>query len=293
MMIGSEIIRTRDGKKLALTVYKPDKENKSVLIIGPSALCTQENYRDLAEYLTSLHYTVISFDYMGTGASAGKNLRNENAQLHQWARLDLDAVLLFVKNAHPEKELIFLAHGISGELTGLAAASQYINRLVLINAALTCAALWPLRGRIRKAVVKMFIPVIHFLFGYFPGIKWLSMPRMPKGVLKEWVNWCNSSNGVFDLYPDNNYRKLQIPLLSLSFTDDWNSPSKAVSTLHSHFSSASITWFHAKPADLGLSSVGHTGFFMKRDQDALWKKLLTWLNEQTVSGKAVQTTQLP
>jgi predicted alpha/beta hydrolase len=284
-MIGSEIIRTRDGKKLMLSVYKPEKENNSLVVIGPSAYCTQEVYRDLALFLNDLEYTVVSFDYRGTGASDSKNLRRNNARLHQWARLDLDAVLLFAKNAHPEKELIFLAHGISGELSGLAAASQYINRLVLINASLTCAVLWPWKGRVRKTITKAFIPVIHFFFGYFPRIKWLSLPRLPKGVMNEWAHWCSHSKGVFDVFPDNNYRKLQVPLLSLSYTDDWNSPQRAVATLLGHFSNAAITWFHTHPGDHGLRGVGHSGFFMKRDQDVLWNKLLGWLNEHTVSGK--------
>jgi predicted alpha/beta hydrolase len=291
-MIGSEIIRTRDGKKLVLSVYKPEKENNSVLVIGPSAHCTQDMYRDLAIFLCNLHYTVISFDYRGTGASASKNLRENNAQLHQWARLDLDAVLLFAKNGHPEKELIFLAHGISGELSGLAAASQYIGRMVLINAALTCAALWPLKGRIRKTITKAFIPVIHFCFGYFPAIKWLSLPRLPRGVMNEWANWCNRSNGVFDVFPDSNFRKLQVPIYSLSFTDDWNSPQRAVATLLSHFDSAAISWLHTQPGDHGLSRVGHSGFFLKREDDVLWKKLLTWLNEQLVGGKTGENNVL-
>jgi predicted alpha/beta hydrolase len=275
-MVGSEIIRTRDGKKLMLSVYKPEKENSSVVVIGPSAFCTQEHYKDLALHLSSLHYSVVTFDYRG----------NSNAQLHQWARLDLDAVLLFVKNTHPDKELIFLAHGISGELTGLAAASQYISRLVLINAALTCAALWPLKGRIRKAFCKALIPALHFFYGYSPAIKWLSLPRMPKGVMLEWATWCNHSNGVFDVYPDNNYRKLQVPVLALSFTDDRNSPHRAVETLHNHFSNAAINWFHTQPSDHGLSSIGHCGFFVKRDNDVLWNKLLNWLNERLGQDQA-------
>jgi predicted alpha/beta hydrolase len=283
-MIGSEIIRTRDGKKLMLTVYRPEKENSSVVVIGPSAFCTQEVYRELALYFKELHYTVVSFDYRGTGASAGKNLRGNTDRLHQWARLDLDAVLLFVKNAHPEKELIFLAHGISGELSGLAAASQYINRLVLINSALTCSMLWPLKGRIRKAAVKAAMPVLQFFFGHAFASRLLSLPRLPKGVISEWFNWCNHSNGVFDVFPDSNYRKLQVPLLSLSYTDDFNSPQRAVATLLSHFSNAAITWFHTQPADHGLPGIGHTGFFDKREEDVLWNKLLTWLNEHLVSG---------
>lgn len=284
-MIGSEIIRTRDGKKLMLSVYKPEKENNSVVVIGPSAFCTQDLYRDLALFLHKLQFTVVTFDYRGTGASAGKSLRGNSDRLHQWARLDLDAVLLFVKNAHPEKELVFLAHGISGELTGLAAASQYISRLVMINAALTCAVLWPWKGRVKKAFTKAMMPVLQFLVGYKPAIRCLSLPQLPKGVLTEWLNWCNHSNGVFDVFPDNNYRKLQVPLLSLSFTDDFNSPQRAVATLLSHFSSAAITWFHSRPDDHGLSKIGHAGFFIKREEDILWNKLLTWLNEHLVSGK--------
>jgi predicted alpha/beta hydrolase len=284
-MVGSEIIRTRDGNKLMLSVYKPEKENNSVVVIGPSAYCTQDTYCDLAVFLNNLHYTVITFDYRGTGNLANKNISKNSAQLHQWARLDLDAVLLFAKNTHPEKELIFVAHGISGELTGLAAASQYISRLVLINSALTCAALWPLRGRIRKAIVKATVPVFQFVFGYSSTVRWLSLPRLPKGVMTELFNWCSHDNGVFDVFPDSNYRKLQVPLLSMSFGDDWNSPQKAVTTLLSHFSNAAITWFHTWPADHGLSKIGHAGFFQKTEQDVLWNKLLTWLNEQLVSGK--------
>lgn len=283
-MIGSEIIRTRDGKKLGLTVYRPQKENNSVVVIAPSAFCTQEMYRELGEFLYNLQYTVVSFDYRGTGASADASKRS-NDRLHQWARLDLDAVLLFVKNAHPEKELVFLAHGISGELSGLAAASQYINRLVLINSALTCSMLWPLKGRIRKAATKAAMPVLQFFFGYNLTTRWLSLPALPKGVMSEWINWCNRSNGVFDVFPDNNYRKLQVPLLSLSYTDDWNSPQRAVATLLSHFSSAAITWFHTGPSEHGLLRIGHAGFFHKQEQDILWNKLLTWLNEHVVSGK--------
>lgn len=287
-MMRSEILRTRDGKKLALTIYQPAKENNSLLVIGGSVHTTQEQYRDLARYLVDLHYTVITFDYRGMGSSIGAGIRNNPARLHQWARQDLDAVLLFAKNNHPEKELIFLAHGVSGELTGLAAASQFINRIVLINSSLTCAALWPMRGRIRKAIIKLFIPLLNTLFGYFPAIRWLSLPRLPRGVMSEWAHWCNHRNGVFAVYPDNNYRKLQVPILSLSFSDDPNAPPAAVTALHDHFSNAAITWYHLAPADQGLSRIGHSGFFFKRPDDGLWMKLLGWLDEPG-NGKTSMT----
>jgi predicted alpha/beta hydrolase len=283
-MIGSEVIRTRDGKKLSVSVYKSQEDNNSVLVIGPSLHCTQDTYRSLANFLCDHHYTVITFDYRGTGASAGRSLRNDDSRLHQWARLDLDAVLLFVKNNHPEKEIIFLAHGISGELSGLAAASQYISKMVLINSALTCSALWPLKGRIRKSIIKVFVPALHFVFGYFPRIKPLSIPRLPRGVMNEWVSWCNRSNGLFELYSDNNYRKLQVPMLALSFSDDPHSPRRAVAALLGHFTSAQLTWQHTDPGDHGLDKVGHTGFFHAQVNNVLWNYLLSWLQERVVSS---------
>lgn len=102
--------------------------------------------------------------------------------------------------------------------------------------------------------------------------------------MNEWTHWCNRSQGVFDVFPDNNYRKLQVPLLSLSYADDWNAPQRAVATLLSHFSSATISWSHTKPGDHRLSAIGHAGFFVKRQEHILWNKLLTWLNEKRVGG---------
>jgi hypothetical protein len=57
--------------------------------------------------------------------------------------------------------------------------------------------------------------------------------------------------------------------------------------LHGHFTNATITWYHAQPADLGLPAIGHNGFFLKREADILWKKLDNWLNEQVVSPNSL------
>ena len=94
-------------------------------------------------------------------------------------------------------------------------------------------------------------------------------------------------NGLFDAFPDNNYRKLRIPLLAISFSDNWNSPVKAVQELLNRFASASITWHHMRPADLNRKQVGHYGFFYPEMEDSLWPLLLKWINSDERRSKQV------
>ena len=275
-----EAIRTRDEQKISATVYQSQGENDKVVVIGPSARATQSLYKPMATYLAQQGITAVTFDYRGTGGSLFGKSKKRKCTLQQWASLDLDAVLLYVKNHFPGRELIFIGHGISGELAGLAPASQYINRLVLINASLSCAGLWPWDGRLRLSLAKLFIPVRNILFRLLPGRTRFSINSLPPGVMKEWSNWCNNNNGLFDVFPDNNYRKLQVSLLAFSFTDDWRSPSKAVAALLKHYSGATTTWHHAKPGDFGLLKMGHNGFFEQKSRHILWDKLILWFDDR-------------
>jgi predicted alpha/beta hydrolase len=95
----------------------------------------------------------------------------------------------------------------------------------------------------------------------------------------EWANWCNNPNGLFGMFPDCNYRKLRVPLLSFSFSDDWHCPNRAVQELLNHFANALVTWYHIRPAEIGVKRVGHSGFFDTRMKTILWMKLLQWVKE--------------
>lgn len=276
-----EVIRTRDEKKICATIYRPVKEGDKLVIIGSSAFETQDCYEPLARYLAEQGIVTITFDYRGMGQSTFDNAAG--AYLHHWGNFDLDAVLRYAKNNFQGKEIIFLAHGVSGELVGLAAASQYINRMVLINSVLSCNRLWPFHHRIKLFLLKRLRPIFGRLFRFInPG--YFVSPHLPSGVCREWVSWRRSTNGLFDAFPDNNYRRLQVPLLAFSFSDDWHSPIKAVSALLQHFESAAITWFHAKPQKYDIRQAGHSGFFRPSFKILFWQPLLHWFDDQQVTG---------
>lgn len=271
-------IRTKDGTILSLNHYEPEVGTDKVMIIASTAELTKEFYDSFARFMCQKGIAVIAFDFRGMGQSIPGDLKNYEANMHQWAVQDIDAVILHAKNSFPKQEIIYTGHCTGGEIVGLAQASQYINKLVLVSSALSCKKFWAFKSRMRINWLTMTIRIRNWWYGYFPGKKLGFPENFPGGVMHQYLNWCSSTNGLFDSFPDNNYRKLRIPILAFNFSDDWHSPEKAVSELHQRFANAVITKFYIKPEELGLPQIGNRGFFNNPEMETLlWNKTLQWL----------------
>ena len=127
--------------------------------------------------------------------------------------------------------------------------------------------------------MKAIVRLANNWFGYFPGKRLGLLRDLPKGVAREWANWCDNPNGLFDVFPENNYRKLQVPLLAVSFSNDWMTPEKAVKGLLGYFSSASITWHQIHPHNQGLKKRQQYCFFETIIKSMTWMMLQQWLDE--------------
>ena len=283
----TRIIRTKDGREITAICYSSDEHATKVMIIAPDAAVTQCHYKPLALLFRQLDYDVVTFDYRGIGNSGSSQLKAYSSGLHLWAVQDTDAVIRFVKTHYLNKEIIFIGHGISGEIVALSQASQYIHKLVLINSALSCKRLWPFRDKVRIWWLKLAARILTATVGYFPGGHLGFKRDLPRGVVKEWINWCSLPNGLFDAYPENNFRKLQIPIMAFSFSDDWLSPVKAVKELLNGFCDATITWHHLSPKELNVRKVGHKGFFDPTMKSSLWVMMDKWLNADHRKEEAI------
>ena len=280
-MRSNNTIRTNDGTRIGISCYAPERSNEKVIIIAPAVGLTHGYYNAFALFFGKQGFTVITFDYRGVGSSAPQKLSGYQANMHQWAAQDINAVLLFAKQQYPKQELIYIGHGIGGEIIGLAPASQYINEIILVSSALSCAKLWPWQYKIKIEGLKGLAKLSGSIFGYFPGKPLNIYGDLPQGVVDEWANWCDNSNGLFDNFPDNNYRKLNVPLLAFTFSDDWHCPPRAVKELLSRFENSTITWYHIKPKEIGLKKVGHINFFHFMMRPRLWELLLKWVHNDT------------
>lgn len=280
-------LRTRDGQFIRLTQFlPPNGAPERVVVVGPGAGVEQARYRAFAEYCAASGCAAITFDYRGIGHSGNGHIGHFHATLRQWANQDLDAVLRYAHNTFPKLELVFVGHCISGEIAGIAPAGEYIHRMVLVSSALSCWRLWPHRSQLRILLMKLLTPLLVWWYGFFPGRRLRFLHDLPRGVILELSNWCNRPNGLFDVFPDNNYRKMKIPLLAYSFTDDWFSPPRAVAALLGHFSNAQPRWEHLDPAGIGLKKVGHDGFFDPACAP-LWEQMLAWCIQGIHSNKSI------
>lgn len=269
-----EIIRTRDGEKIYANVHLPNTSNGSTVVIGSEVGMLQEFYFGLALTLTYAGYTVYTFDYRGIGKSKPETLKNYQANLHQWGTLDLDAVILHAKNARTQRSLIYIGHGISGQIVGLAPASEYISHLVLIGSHLSITNN---REIIRRIKSILLVPFLCQLLGYFPGRHLGYCSDLPKGVAMDWLKWNRESSGLFSFFSDKNYRKMEIPLLAYSFADDYLAPKKTVDQLVDRFPNSTITRRHLNPKSLGIRRIGHNGFFIRQ---MLWPCLIEWMEKR-------------
>jgi predicted alpha/beta hydrolase len=272
-------IRTKDGKWIGITRYIPGNPNGRNIIIAPAAHVLQVEYEPFAKHFMQYGYSITSFDYRGTGESASLISRKQKNGLLQWAAHDIDAVIRFVKQLSNNNEIIYIGHGVGGELVGLAPASQYINRLVLIDSALSCKKLWPWHIKLGLSLAKFWWQILGWYRPYLPIHKTGLRNHLPREVVYEWINWCEKPNGLFDLFPDCNYRKLEVPLLAISFDKSWYSPEKAVRELLNYFSNSQISWHHIDPAKLGFKKIKNLCFFEPFVEDSLWETLKLWLNE--------------
>lgn len=273
-------IRTKDGSKIFGTVFNPKKKNGYTIVVGSAIGVSKEFYFFFASFFKKLGYTVITFDYRGIGQSAPLHLKGFEANMHQWATQDLDAVLLYARNNYPDKEIIYVGHCISGEIIGLAQASQYISKMILVSSSLSHKRLRPLKDRIRMSIIKLFIPVLNKLLGYYPARLFKKFTDIPKGVMYQWSEWSSSTNGLFDTFPESNYQKLEIPILVYTFKDDWYCRPDAVKELLDRFDKADLSWHHINPKTLGIKKVGHIGFFHLSMRRTLWTELSEWLIEK-------------
>ena len=277
-------IRTNDGVRIWTRCYLPENKNNKVIVVAPGVGLTLEYYHLFASFLRQHGYAVVTFDYRGVGKSAPQKLKGFEANMHQWAVQDINAVLLHAKQNFAGHEIIYVGHCIGGEIIGLAPASQYIHRIVLVSSALSCARLWPAKDKIKIRMLKASVSLLNNVFGYFPGERLSIFGDLPRGVIHEWANWCDNQNGLFDSFPDNNYRKLHVPVIAYSFSDDWHCPPRAVKELLNRFANATITWYHIKPKEIGMKKVGHNDFFSLALKPVMWENLLQWTNTELISN---------
>lgn len=261
----------------------------AVVLIHPGTAIGQRYYEPFARYLADLGFHAVTYDYRGTGCSRTGSLRGLDVTMADWIERDAAAVTSWAAARFPGLPLFAVGHSLGGHAVALSAATASLRGAVLV--ALHAGATAGISGaaeRLRiRLLMRVVAPVLCAVCGYMPLSKLGLGEDLPAGVMRQWSRWTTLRRYFFDdpaVDAAARMQRVAIPLLVLSFDDDPWANRSAVDALVQPLVNASIERRHIKPAQAGLSAIGHMGFFRRRSAAPLWPQIGLWLHQQLATA---------
>jgi len=271
----------RDGRLLQGLLIESTAA-RATLVVNAATGVGREFYLKFATYAAERGYHTLVYDYRGMGSSAAGPLSTETAAMSDWGLLDMPAALEWLLDRYPRLPCCTLGHSVGGQLIGcmdnanrarahlmVAAATGYWRR-ESIPFRFVALALWLVYG-----------PLMLAWKGYVPQGRLWSGRALPPQVFRQWRKWCLSAA----LFPDldvrlqgSHFGTVRGPVLALAFTDDPIATAAAVKALLASYPAARIEQRWVRPADAGVRTLGHRGFFAERHRDSLWPAVFDWLD---------------
>jgi predicted alpha/beta hydrolase len=274
-----------DGYPLAARLLVPDGEPKAVVQLNGGTAIVKEFYGSFARFLVENGYAVCLWDYRGTGESAPPSLRDFPARMLDWGTLDMPAVLDFLDDRFPTLPKLVFGHSAGGQQVGFMPNLDKLSGLVCFA---TSSGYWGFMPPDYRLKTRLFfqgvVPVGHALVGYTAARRLGIMEDLPKGVALEWRNWCSRPDYFFDeqyfgkTVPTGRFEALPFSVKVFWATDDPISNARSVPAFWRHVRSLhSLDVEALRPAEVGLNTIGHFGFFRKTARETLWPKALAEL----------------
>ena len=279
-----------DGYKLGATLFLPRGTRRRAALISSATAVPRKIYRGFAGYLARRGFAVLTYDYRGIGGSRGvavegynkpKSLVGFKASMTDWAMLDATASVRWMRERYNTLPLTYVGHSFGGQALGLLPNNTDVSRALLIAAQLGYWKLMASPERYRVYAMMNFIgPSLTRVFGYTPG--WTGIGEdLPKGVFLQWAHWVNSPRYVLDdpsVTGLANFPKYKGAMRAMSMTDDPWATRTAVERLCAAYTSVKPELLAVTPGELGVSRIGHFGFFRPEHRDTLWRGAAEWLD---------------
>ncbi|HBL96029.1 alpha/beta fold hydrolase [uncultured Psychrobacter sp.] len=280
-------IMTDRNRVLAATVYRPKEGTTTAIMIAPATGIRRHFYHSFALYLAESGFGVLTFDNEGIGESLSTNLAKCDASLISWGRHDMPAVLDALQDEFPEASYHLIGHSAGGQLIGLIPNYQAITSVFNV----ACSS-----GRIKnmgmpyklKAMGFMdaFIPLSNLTLGYTPSDKIGMGEPLPRGVARQWREWCNGAGYIKTAFGKSIhthfYDALSMPALWLGFSDDDIANSENMDDMIRVFTNMPVEKRFLNPEDFGLNHIGHMRYFSSKTNakaPELWQMAVDWFSK--------------
>ncbi|WP_105244214.1 alpha/beta fold hydrolase [Psychrobacter sp. Marseille-P5312] len=281
-------IMTERNQPLAATVYRPQHTTKSAVMIAPATGIKRQFYHHFATYLATCGFGILTFDNEGIGESLSTELPKCDASLISWGRHDLPAVLDALQDEFADTTYHIIGHSAGGQLIGL--MPNYRTVQSVFNVACSSGQIKNMDMPYKlKAMGFMdaFIPLSNLVLGYTPADKIGMGEPLPRGVARQWREWCNGAGYIKTAFGHSIhthfYDELSMPALWLGFSDDDIANSDNIDDMIRVFTKMPVKKRFYTPQDFGLSHIGHMRYFSRRTHakaPALWQMAVDWLEQQ-------------
>jgi predicted alpha/beta hydrolase len=133
--------------------------------------------------------------------------------------------------------------------------------------------------RLNRLSLSFLARPVTSMYGYAPWSRVSSAEDLPMGAARQMGDWVRSSGGVLDdpTMPTERYHSFQAPVLAYSIDDDPEGTKPSVDLMMSAY--PNVERRHITPAEAGLTSLGHFGYF-KPSAQPLWVEAIDWLTLQ-------------
>ncbi|MDR3613026.1 MAG: alpha/beta fold hydrolase [Candidatus Obscuribacterales bacterium] len=281
---GAEIIAS-DGCRLKGYHFTNDAAKGAILICCATAV-NQKFYFSFARWLSEQGYNVLTFDYRGLGESLAESTAKDSpARKQEWGELDMTAAFSWLIDKHPDLPKHLIGHSAGGLLFGLMPNYGDIENVVSIGCSTGYAGNIRMPDRLGAwFFLKIYFPLTMKFLGYVPGKKLGLGEDLPKGIARQWADWCTNPGYVSNAFGKeihkNYYQNLSMPMLVINMKDDAISTPRNVEALQTLFPNAQIETVWLEAQDYKLKTVGHMGFFRKENK-VLWTTVKEWLERHS------------
>jgi predicted alpha/beta hydrolase len=276
-------VKAADGFDLDATLYEPKQDNGIAIQINSATATPRRFYAAFAEYMAQRGFAVLTYDYRGAVSHPGSLARNSPASLLAWGGHDQPAVTGYLRRRYPRHALALIGHSVGGQITALSQELRLVTAILIIASG---HGYWrkipdPARRRRRAWHVHVTGPLALRLFGYLPGFA--IGGGAAKGPLhsREFLRFSRSPHFFCDadgspLRPfGSDFHGL---LKQIMPADDDVAAPGAGFPARDCFPNAALEFETLRPADFGLETIGHFGFF-RRAMEPAWTGVADWLQK--------------
>lgn len=277
-------ITCQDGFALAGTMYIPESV-KGAIMMAPATGIKRRFYNSFATHLAENGFAVITYDNRGIGESQKGDFNQINASLINWGKLDMTAVMNYLKTNFPNQKYHVVGHSAGGQLVGL--MDNALDVTSMFNFACSSGSLrnmtYPFKLR-AAFFLNVFIPLNNALLGK-TNAQWVGLGEpLPKKVAQQWSKWCNAQGYVETEFgkaiDEHHFYDIKCPSVWMHATDDGIANLDNVKDMVRVFPHSKSEIRTLNPSDLGKKSLDHMGFFRSKNKD-LWYHAVDFLNQFT------------